>query len=283
MLHSFLSWKVVKLSLLISLILSFVFLFVQLIQLDQVLFKIPALEALVFLGLWFLYFVSYFLPSSFFVSFSWLLFELKESKKLSVMSSFGIDPKILFFKLFLISSPLLFSALLVGYFIRQEDISYIKKLFLYRYYTEVLRTIPEKGFYTFGHITIRIEKRDGNLLKGVFLKMDDYLISASHAEFEGEELILGNGSLVVKKDDKYYLTNFKTYRLTLSKLLTFDKKKREAYFLQVINVGSAIFLTFLLFQGLLRWINKHTKLYYTLGLTVLIHHIVMILLKAKLS
>jgi lipopolysaccharide export LptBFGC system permease protein LptF len=283
MLYSFLSWKVVKLSLLISIILSFLFLFVQLVQLDQVLFKTPFIESFTFLGIWFLYFVSYFLPSSFFVSSSWLIFELKESKKLSVLASFGIDPKVLFFKLFLVSSPLLFSALLVGYSIRQEDIFYMRKLFVYKYYTEVVKTIPEKSFYTLGGITIRIERREGELSKGVFLKMDDFSISAGQAQFKGEDLILKDGSFVVKKDDKYYLTKFKTYKLTMSKLFVPGNKKRESYLLQVMNVGFAILFAFLLFQITLRWINKHTQLYYTLGLILLIHHITLILLKTKLS
>jgi lipopolysaccharide export LptBFGC system permease protein LptF len=283
MLYSFLSWKVVKLSLLISIILSSLFLFIQLVQLDQVLFKTPFIESFTFLGLWFLYFVSYFLPSSFFVSSSWLIFELKESKKLSVLASFGINPKVLFFKLFLVSSPLLFSVLLVGYFIRQEDVSYIRKLFVYKYYTEVVKTIPEKSFYTFGGITIRIEKREGDLLNGVFLKMDDFSVSAGQAQFKGDRLILKDGSLVLKKDDKYYLTKFKTYELTLSKLFVPEKKNREAYLLQVMNVVFAVLFAFLLFQIILRWINKHTKLYYTLGLILLIHHITLILLKTMLS
>jgi Predicted permease YjgP/YjgQ family. len=283
MLYSFLSWKVVKLSLLISVILSFLFLFVQLVQLDQVLFKTPFIESFAFLGLWFLYFVSYFLPSSFFVSSSWLIFELKESKKLGVLTSFGIDPKVLFFKILLVSSTLLFSALLVGYFIRQEDVSYMRKLFVYKYYTEVVKTVPEKSFYTFGGITIRIENREGDLLKGVFLKMDDFSISAGQAQFKGDELILKDGSLVVKRDDKYYLTKFKTYELTISKLFFPEKKNREAYLLQVMNVSFAVLFTFLLFQITLRWINKHTQLHYALGLILLIHHITLILLKTKLS
>jgi lipopolysaccharide export LptBFGC system permease protein LptF len=283
MLYSFLSWKVVKLSLLISIVLSFLFLFVQLVQLDQVVFKTPFIESFTFLSLWFLYFVSYFLPSSFFVSSSWLIFELKESKKLGVLASFGIDPKVLFFKIFWASSPLLFSVLLVGYFIRQEDVSYMRKLFVYKHYTEVVKTIPEKSFYTFSGITIRIERREGDLSKGVFLKMDDFSISAGQAEFKGDELILKDGSLVVKREDKYYLTKFKTYKLTISKLFVFWQKKREAYLLQVMNVGFAVLFTFLLFQIILRWINKHTKLYYTLGLILLIHHITLILLKTKLS
>ncbi len=283
MLYSFLSWKVVRLSLLISIVLSFLFLFIQLVQLDQVLFKTPFIESFTFFGLWFLYFVSYFLPSSFFVSSSWLIFELKESKKLSVLASFGIDPKVLFFKLFLVSSPLLFSVLLVGYFIRQEDVSYIRKLFVYKYYTEVVKTIPEKSFYTLGGITIRIEKREGDLIKGVFLKMDDFSISAGQAQFKGDKLILKDGSLVIKKDDKYYLTKFKTYELTVSKLFVPEKKKREAYLLQVMNVVFAVLFAFLLFQIILRWINKHTKLYYTLGLILLIHHITLIFLKTMLS
>jgi len=283
MLYSFLSWKVVRLSLLISIVLSSLFLLTQIVQLDQVLFKTLFIESFTFLGIWFLYFVSYFLPSSFFVSSSWLIFELKESKKLSVMASFGIDPKVLFFKLFLVSSPLLFSVLLVGYFIRHEDVSYIRKLFVYKYYTEVVKTIPEKSFYTFGGITIRIEKREGDLLKNVFLKIDDFLVSAGQAQFKGDELILKDGSLVFKKDYKYYLTKFKTYELTLSKLFVPEKKKREPYLLQVMNVSFAVLFAFLLFQITLRWINKHNQLYYTLGLILLIHHIALILLKTKLS
>jgi lipopolysaccharide export LptBFGC system permease protein LptF len=283
MLYSFLSWKVVRLSLLISVIFSSLFLFIQLVQLDQVLFRTPFIESFTFLGLWFLYFVSYFLPSSFFVSSSWLIFELKESKKLSVLASFGIDPKVLFFKLFLVSSPLLFSVLLVGYFIRQEDVSYIRKLFVYKYYTEVVRTIPDKSFYTFGGITIRIEKREGDILKDVFLKIDDFSVSAGEAQFGGDKLILKDGSLVVKKDDKYYLTKFKTYELTVSKLFVPERKKREAYLLQVMNVVFAVLFTFLLFQITLRWINKHTQLYYALGLILLIHHVTLIFLKTMLS
>jgi hypothetical protein len=203
---------------------------------------------------------------------------------LSVLASFGIDPKVLFFKLFWVSSPLLSSVLLVGYFIRQEDVSYIRKLFVYKYYTEVVKTVPEKSFYTFGGITIRIENREGDLLKGVFLKMDDFSISAGQAQFKkDDELILKYGSFVVKKDDKYYLTKFKTYKLTMSKLFVPENKRREAYLLQVMNVGFAILFAFLLFQIILRWINKHTKLYYTIGLILLIHHITLILLKTKLS
>jgi hypothetical protein len=182
-----------------------------------------------------------------------------------------------------VSSPLLFSVLLVGYFIRQEDVSYIRKLLIYKYYTEVVKTIPEKTFYNFGGMTIRIEKREGELLKGVFLKMDDFSTSAEQAQFKGDELILKDGSFVVKKDDKYYLTKFKTYKLTMSKLFVPGNKTRESYLLQVLNVGFAVLFAFLLFQIILQWINKHTQLYYTLGLILLIHHITLILLKTKLS
>jgi hypothetical protein len=158
----------------------------------------------------------------------------------------------------------------------------MKDLFVYKYYTEVVKTIPEKSFYTLGGITIRIERREGDLLKGVFLKMDDFSISAGQAQFKGEDLILKDGSFVIKKDDKYYLTKFKTYKLTMSKLFVPGNKTRESYLLQVMNVGFAILFAFLLFQITLRWINKHTQLYYTLGLILLIHHITLILLKTKL-
>lgn len=70
---------------------------------------------------------------------------------------------------------------------------------------------------------------------------------------------------------------------TVSKFFVPEKKNRESYLLQVMNVGFAILFASLLFEIILRWINKHTKLYYTIGLILLIHHITLILLKTKLS
>jgi len=283
MLFRFLSWRITKTALILSLILSTVFLFAQLVQLDQVLFKTPPKESALFLSVWLLYFFSYFFPSSLAVAFGWVFFDLKENRKLSVIASFGIDPKGVFFKTFLFCLPLFLASAFAGFFIKQEDISYLRKFFLYRHYINFFKGIPEKGFYSFGKITIRVEERSGMTFRGVLLKMDDNLISAKEAIFQDQELVLKDGSLVVKKDNKYYLTKFQTYRLSLSNILPeSQKKKKESLFLPVINGILAVALTFGIFYAVLKLINKHTRLYYLLSLSLIVYHLTLILIRLRL-
>ncbi|WP_448587353.1 LptF/LptG family permease [Thermocrinis sp.] len=283
MLFSFLTWRITKVAFIVSGTLSIVFLFVQFIQLDQVLLKAPLKESALFLAVWLLYFFSYFLPSSLVVAFGWAFFELKESKKLNVVASFGKDPKSVFFKVFLLSLPFFFSVIAIGVFIKQEDISHLRKLFIYRYYMEILKAIPEKGFYTLGKVTIRVEERDDRVFNGVLLKIENNLISARQAVFQGEELVLKDGSFVVKRENKYYLTRFQKYTLNFSEILPREeRKRRESPFLPVINAALAIIFTFLAFHIVIKLINRHTKLYYTLGFFITIHHLALILLRSKL-
>ncbi|WP_448583638.1 LptF/LptG family permease [Thermocrinis sp.] len=283
MLFRFLAWRITKVAFTVSLTLSALFLLVQFIQLEQVLLKAPAKESVLFLSVWLLHFFSYFLPSSMVVAFGWVFFDLKESKKLNVIASFGKSPLTIFIKVLLLCVPLFFSVSIVGYFIRQEDIFHLRKLFMYKYYTEMIKGIPEKGFYTVGKINIWIEKKNGEVFKGVFLKMDDNLISAEEAIFQNGELTLRNGSLVVKKDDRYYLTKFQSYKLSFSDILLLNEKEREdKLFLPVFNITLGLIFVFVVFYAVLKYIGKHTRLYYTLGLFIMIHHLVLILLRSKL-
>jgi len=283
MLFRFLSWRITKTAIILSLTLSAVFFFTQLVQLDQVLFKAPPRESLLFLFVWFLHFFSYFLPSSVAVAFGWVFFDLKENKKLSVIASFGRDPKGVFFKTFLLCLPLFLASAFAGSFIKQEDISYLKRSFLYRHYINFFKGIPEKGFYSFGKATIRVEERSGMTFRGILLKMDDNLISAKEATFQGEELVLKDGSFVVKKDNKYYLTKFQAYRLSFSNILSEgEKKKRESFLLPVINVTLGVAFIFAIFYVVLKFINKHTKLHYLLSLSLIVYHLTLILIRLRL-
>jgi len=281
MLFRLLAWRITKIALTVSLTLSLLFLLVQFIQLDQVLLKTPAKESSLFLFVWVLYFFSYFLPSSVVVAFGWVFFDLKESKKLNVIASFGKSPTNVFFKVLLICSPLFLSAVLVGSIIKQEDIFHLRKLFVYKYYTEIIKGIPEKGFYNVGRITIRIEKRSGEVLNGVFLKIDNDLVSAKEAVFQNGELILRDGSLVVKKDHRYYLTKFQSYKLSFSNTLLLEERKSKYNpLLPVFNVILGLIFVFAVFYFVLKHVWKHTRLYYTLGIFIIIHHLILILLRS---
>jgi len=283
MLFRFLSWKITKTAIILSLTLSTVFLFAQLVQLDRVLLKASLRESVLFLSVWFLHFFSYFLPSSIAVAFGWVFFDLKEGKRLSVIASFGIDPNSVFLRTFLFSVPLFLASAFAGSFIKQEDISYLKKLFLYRHYINFIKGIPEKGFYSLDKITIRVEERDNRTFKGILLKIDNDLISAKEAIFHDGELVLKDGSLVVKKDNRYYLTKFRTYRLNLSNILTGDeKKKKKSSLLPVINIILGATFTFWIFYAVLKLINKHTRLYYLLGLSLIVYHLMLVMIRLRL-
>mgnify|MGYP001027448715 FL=1 len=281
MLFRFLAWRITKVAFTVSLTLSALFLLVQSIQLDQVLLKSPAKESVLFLSVWLLYFFSYFLPSSIVVAFGWVFFDLKESKKLNVIASFGKSPTSIFFKVLLLCSPLFFSVIIVGSFIKQDDIFYLRKLFIYKYHTEIIKGIPEKGFYTIGKINMRVEKKDANVFNDVFLRVDGNLISAKEAIFQDGELILKDGSLVLKKDDRYYLTKFQSYKLSFLNILLPEERRKDNFLLPVFNITLGLIFTFVVFYAVLKYIRKHTKLYYTLGLLMTIYHLVLILLRAK--
>lgn len=275
-------WKYLKLSFLISFLITFLFLITQMIRFDQIIFNLPLKESFPFLLFLFFYYLIYLLPLSLFIAFSLNLFELKENKKLKIIQSFGIDPKSIYIKSFLHTIPLIVAIAFVFYLIKEEDIGYLRSNLALKYYTYILTSAPPNTFHSLGEFTLYVGNRRGNKLEGVFFKFKEGVVIAERAYVKEEEIRFEKGSLLTQKEDKTFSTDFEIYRLNLSMAISDrDKGYGKKYLVGLINAISPLFLMGISYL-LVNKIEHHHRFYYFIGIISIFHQLLLLLLKQNL-
>ncbi|MEN3027723.1 MAG: LptF/LptG family permease [Aquificaceae bacterium] len=259
-------WKLLKLAFLISFLLTFLLFIFQITRIDQIILQLPLRESAPFMLLWFFYYLSYMLPMSLFISYSILLFELKESKKLYLFQSFGINPKSFYIRSLIPLIPLFVALLFSFIMLGEEDINHVRKQLTIRYYALIITSIPPKSFHTFGQFTFYVEDRKEDSLEGVFFKFQEGVVIARRARVEEEHITFERGSLLTQREDKTFSTDFNTYRLSLQRVMEREKEPSEKRYV----LGSLNLLLSLLFMGFAHlplWlIEQHYRFYYAVGL-----------------
>lgn len=283
MIYRWLFWKVLKTAFLIGFLFTFLFLVFQIIRLDQIIFRLPLSDSLPFLLLWFFYYFSYMLPTALFIAFALNLYELKESKKLYVIQSFGLRPLRLYEKSLLFLIPLLFALSFVSYILREEDISSVRKRLMLKYYALIITSVPPQSFQTFGQFTLYVEKRQGDNLEGIFFKFNEGVLVARRASIKGGGTItFEEGSLLTQREGKTFSTDFKVYRLSLSQVLEEDRQtSRRKHLVGIFNVLSVPLLMGIAYR--LVWLTKHHQsFYYLIGLLSVLYQLFLLILRQKL-
>ncbi|ADO45872.1 permease YjgP/YjgQ family protein [Hydrogenobacter thermophilus TK-6] len=285
MLWSFLAWKVLKLSLLISIILSLAFMLFQLLRIDKILFSLPLEETLPFLMLWTSYSLFYFMPTSMFISSSVVFFELKDSKKLHVIESFGIAPYLAYSRVFVRCMPIFISLIAISFMLREEDVSFMRRYLTYKYYMNMVYSVPEKTFFTLGDMTFYVSERNGNDVSDVFFKKGESLVIAKGAHLDSDAIVFTDGSILVKEGEKFYLTAFSQYRISLEKFVSVERQQRNLKRDQILNLVntalSPLLMTFGFFIS--RVITDAAiKLYYLVGVLSILYQFFLIILKSLL-
>ncbi len=275
-------WKFLKVSLLISSLIAFLFFITQMIRIDQILFNLPAKDSISFLLLWFFYYFIYLLPLSLFIAFCIGLFELKESKKLKILQAFGIDPKNIYIKSLFYTFPIMLSLSIAYYLVNEKDIAYLRNQLTLKYYTIIMTSIPPKSFHTLGQFTFYVEGKRNDALEGVFLKFQEGVIIAQKAYVKEGEITFEKGSLLTQREGKTFSADFDRYRLNLKRILA-DKesKSKRIYIIGLIN----IFLSVLLMGAgylLVKKIESHHRFYYLVGALSILYQLLLFLLKQKL-
>lgn len=275
-------WKYIKLSFLISLLITFLFLITQVIKFDQIIFNLPLMESVPFFLFMFFYYFIYLLPISIFIAFSVVLFEFKESKKLKIIQSFGINPRRIYINSLLYTMPLLLAITSVFYLIKEEDIGYLRSSLTLKYYTYIITSIPPNSFHTFGQFTLYVENREGNILEDVFFRSQEGVVIAKRAYVKGEEIVFEKGSFLTQKEGKTFSTDFDNYRLNLKMAISDNKtSSQKGYIVGTINALSPLFLMGISYL-LVHVIEHHHRLYYTIALISILHQIFLLLLKQNL-
>lgn len=280
MLFRWFFWRFLKLSLLIVSLLTFLFFILQVIKLDQIIFRLPLKESFPFMLLWLFYHFSYLLPLSLFIAFSLSLFEFKDSKKLQIIQSFGIKPYHLYTKSVVYLLPILIALCISSLLINEEHIGYIRRQLILKYYTLVITSIPPKSFQTFGQFTLYVESREGSRLEGIFFKLQEGVVLAKRAYVKDEEILFENGSLLTQREGKTFSTDFNIYRLNLKMVMPKEDIKNR-YALGVLNTLSPLLLlaiAYLLVQAL----EHHHRFYYAVGIISIVYEVFLFLLKQRL-
>ncbi|MFN3947091.1 MAG: LptF/LptG family permease [Aquificaceae bacterium] len=281
MIFNWFFWKFLKVSLLISFLITFLFLITQMIRVDQILFNLPVKDSVSFLLLWFFYYFIYLLPLSLFIAFCISLFELKESKKLKILQAFGIDPKSIYIKSLFYTFPIIIALSIAYYLIGERDIAYLRNQLTLKYYTIIMTSIPPKSFHTFGQFTFYVEGKGDSALEGIFLKFQEGVIIAQKAYVKEEEIIFEKGSLLTQREGKTFSTDFDRYRLNLKMILA-DKedKSKRSYVIGIVNVALSLFLMGLGYL-LVNKIESHHRFYYSVGILSIVYQFLLFLLKQK--
>ncbi|MFN3870240.1 MAG: LptF/LptG family permease [Aquificaceae bacterium] len=281
MIFNWFFWKFLKVSLLISFLITFLFLITQMIRVDQILFNLPVKDSVSFLLLWFFYYFIYLLPLSLFIAFCISLFELKESKKLKILQAFGIDPKSIYIKSLFYTFPIIIALSIAYYLIGERDIAYLRNQLTLKYYTIIMTSIPPKSFHTFGQFTFYVKGKGDSALEGIFLKFQEGVIIAQKAYVKEEEIIFEKGSLLTQREGKTFSTDFDRYRLNLKMILA-DKedKSKRSYVIGIVNVALSLFLMGLGYL-LVNKIESHHRFYYSVGILSIVYQFLLFLLKQK--
>ncbi|MFN7065385.1 MAG: LptF/LptG family permease [Aquificaceae bacterium] len=275
-------WKVLRVALLISFVLTLLFLITQIVRIDQIILNLPLKDSLSFLFFWFFYYFSYLLPLSIFIAFSLNLFELKESKKLNILQAFGVDPRKIYAKSLLYALPLIIALSATFYLLDERDIGYLRNQLMFKYYTIIITSIPPKSFHTFGQFTLHVENREGGKLEGVFLRFQEGVVIAQRAYVREEEILFEKGSLLTQREGKTFSTDFDRYRLNLKKVIAGGKEgHRKGYIVGTLNAFLSLMLmgaSYLMVERM----ERHHRFYYTIGLLSLLYQFLLLLIKQSL-
>ena len=273
MLERYLSWKVLRLSLIIAFILSFAVLFIQLMKFTQVLSSLPFRESATFLGVWFFYLLIYFFPNALLISVAYNLFELKENKKLLVIESFGISKKKLVLRVLLLLLPILLSTFVSGFWITQEDISFLRRYSLYKYYSMLISSVPEKTFYKLEDMSIYMDKRTEKGARDVFFNSRDLTVFSEKASFREGSIVFEKGSILHREGDKTFVATFDKHTFNFQQFVNLKESKKDRKESLLVHVFNYFLLlpTMLLYLFLvIRYVSHHSTFYYlTAGISVL--------------
>ncbi len=279
MLALYLSWRVIRLGLLISSVFTGLILFTQLLRLMHVVSSLPLGESFLLMSAWSFYLFVYFLPTSLLIASVHALHELKESKKLLVVESFGMPVSKLLLKTYLGLLLVIFGGLLGGFLITQEDVSFLRRYGLYKHYSQLLASVPEKTFYTLPEMSLYMNERTKDGAVEVFFYSRDVSIFAQRARFEEGRIIFEKGSVLHQEGGKSFVAVFDQYTFNLQRLLGLEKKsKRDDFILHVVN--HALFLPLLaLFSWLVIKPALHLPSYYLSAIAFFIYQLVLLLVK----
>lgn len=281
MLFAWFYWRFLRLALFISSLFTFLFLLFQFIKIDQLLFNLPFKDSLPFIFVLTFYHFCYFLPTSLFIAFSFVLFELKEDKKLHILSSFGINP-IKIYSRTLIYSILPLATLLTSlFFIREEDIKSLRHILTVKYYTYILTSLPPGVFQSIEGYTLYVSEREGNRLKGIFFKFPEGAVVAQEAQVWQGGITFKKGSLLTQKEGKFYTLQFDNYNLSLGVSDAKGQAENKSFFVNAVNVLS-VPLLFLAGYFIVQLVEHHHRLYYLVGLISVAYQVFLILLKGSL-
>lgn len=275
-------WRFFRLAIIISSLFTFIFLIFQIIRLDQILFQLPLEESLPFLLLWFSFYFFYMFSTALFIAFAFQLFELKESKKLYIIQSFGIRPINLYTKSIFMLSPVILALSFVFYTLSEEDIGFVRRQLTLKYYALLITSIPSKSFQSFGQFTLYVEKRDGTTLEGIFFRFNEGVVVAKKARVEAGTLTFEDGSLLTQREGKTFATEFKFYKLSLSRVVSDSGKvSSKKYLVGILNALFPLLLMGIAYR--LVWaIEHHHSFYYLVGLSSVLYQLAFLLLKQKL-
>ncbi|RMH80978.1 MAG: LptF/LptG family permease [Acidobacteria bacterium] len=275
------SWRFIRLGFFISLLFTFLLFIVQLVRLDQILLRLPLYDSLPFLFLWNFYYFSYFLPTALFISYSFTLFEFKESRKLHIAQSFGVSPKNFYIRSLLYCLPIILSLFVSSLLVKEEDIGNLRRQLSLKYYTLMVTSVPPGTFHSIDQLILYVERREGKFLEGVFFRYPEGVVVARRAFVEGESIVFEGGSVVTFKEGKTYTTEFKRHRLSLAGSMGREKNKNKSTAIGILNSSS---LPMLLFLGYLisKRVEHHQRLYYTIGIASVFYQAFLVLLKQSL-
>ncbi len=284
MLWSLLAWKLIKLSIFISLVLSSVFMLFQFFRIDNLVLSLPAHETIPFLALWMSYFLFYFLPTSLFISSSVMFFDLKDSKKLNIVESFGVSPYTAYLKILLRCVPLFTALIFISFLLHEEDVSFMRSYLTYKYYVNMIYSMPENTFFTLKDMTFHVNGRYGNYLDHVFFKKDNLLVVAKGAHIQKDTLIFTEGSVLSEEGDKFYLTFFREYQLSLGKIISLERNKEKLKRDQKLNLLNSALSPILITLGFFisRKVENSTKLYYAVGVFSVLYQFFLLITKSLL-
>ncbi len=285
MFWNWIAWRITKTSIIVSLILSSALIVFQFTSFDKILFSIPIGQSLLFILMWLLYATFYFFPTSSFIGSSLVFFEIKEEKKLHILQSFGVSPFTFYSKTLVRLIPIFFLLIMASFLLHEEDISFMRRYLTYKYYTSLIYSFPEKNFSTFGDVTLYVERKSGSNFYNVFFKKGSDVILARRALLEGENIIFGDGVVLIKEEKKSYLTGFSKYTLNLEKLVNVERRKdflRRDERLNLINSFSLPTLVTLGYILANTKLQSVTRLYYLVGMTSILYQMLLLLLKSLL-
>lgn len=286
MLQSLVLWKVTRTAYLTALLMALLIFSIQIFRLGFILFGLPPESSVPFFLIWFVFYGFYFLPDGIFLATALTAYELKEKKLTHVLYSFHLSPLKLL-RIFLV--PALVFVLLgsfLSYYIVEEYVAFTTRGLLIQYKDRIFENIPAKTFVEAGNVVVYIRERDGNELKGIFLKYKNTQVIAEKARYEGAgRFVFEEGSLITREKGKYLLMRFDTYRLNTEEFLIPRISKETMKRDRVLNAFNTLMIPILsvtAFIGALRFCRTHTHLYVLISSGLIIHQLALFVMKLSL-